>query len=164
MTIEAKRAWKQMVNRCCDPKRSGTAIVWPSYREFKIWHDQNYVPGWELDKDLLVPGNTEYGPDTCRYIPASLNAMQPYNIMDIKYAAIHYGGYRARVRWLGKSVTIGKFNTEADAVYWMRRSKIKWVFESIPKYRSMGAREEILDAVEKKMRAFAGTIGRARQG
>ena len=52
----------------------------------------------------------------------------------------------------------------ADAVYWMRRSKIKWVFESIPKYRSMGVCEEILDAVEKKMREFAGTIGRARQG
>lgn len=151
-----------MRNRCLSESRGGTFILWSTYEEFREWHSKNYVPGWELDKDLLVPGNKEYGPETCRYIPRCLNAMQPYNVMDVKTPGIHYGGYRARVRWEGKQVTIGKFNTAEEAEYWMRRTKIQWVFNAIPKYRAMGVCPELLDAVEKEMRRNAAIVGRAR--
>ena len=159
---EVQRAWKGMQTRCADSNRGGTVIAWPTIREFTPWFEANYVQGWELDKDLLVPGNTEYGPDTCRFVPRSLNSMQPYNVLDIKSATLHYGGYRARVRWQGKQITIGKYDTEQQAVYWMRRKKIQWIFESIPEYRAMGVCEEVLQAIELRMREYAKEIGRAR--
>ena len=159
---EVQKAWKGMQTRCSDNKRSGSKIVWPTIREFTPWFEANYVKGWELDKDLLVPGNTEYGPDTCRFIPSALNAMQAYNIMSIKSASLHYGGYRARVRWKGKQITIGKYDTEQEAVYWMRRRKIQWVFESLPEFRVMGVCEDLLSSVEQQMRKYAKEIGRAR--
>jgi hypothetical protein len=151
-----------MINRCTDPKKRGTFILWKSYEEFRDWHTKNYVPGWDLDKDLLVPGNTEYGPDTCRYVPRSLNSMQAYNILDIKSATKHHCGYRARLRWNGVQVTLGRYATEAEAVYWMRRTKIQWVFNALNEYRQLGVCKDVLDAMEKRMREFAAIVGRAR--
>lgn len=46
---------------------------WKIFSSFKEWHDKNYTEGWDLDKDLLVPGNPVYGPDTCIYVPVYLN-------------------------------------------------------------------------------------------
>lgn len=47
---------------------------WHSFVAFRAWWLNNYREGYELDKDLLVPGNREYGPDVCIYIPGWLNS------------------------------------------------------------------------------------------
>ena len=47
---------------------------WHSFSAFRAWWLDNYKEGWQLDKDLLVPGNREYSPDACIYIPSMLNA------------------------------------------------------------------------------------------
>lgn len=31
--------------------------------------------GWELDKDILIKGNKEYGPDTCVLVPVEINLL-----------------------------------------------------------------------------------------
>lgn len=47
---------------------------WHCFTVFRSWWLDNYRDGYGLDKDLLIVGNREYGPDTCVYVPAWLNA------------------------------------------------------------------------------------------
>ena len=51
---------------------------WHSFSAFRAWWLANYREDWQLDKDLLVVGNREYGPDACIYIPAWLNTFTIY--------------------------------------------------------------------------------------
>lgn len=78
----AYRAWVSMLERAYDPKchaRYPTYVgvtvckEWHSFSAFRAWWLDHYREGWQLDKDLLAPGNREYGPDACVYIPGWLN-------------------------------------------------------------------------------------------
>ena len=46
---------------------------WHSFSAFRTWWLSNYREGDNLDKDLLVVGNREYGPEACVYIPGWIN-------------------------------------------------------------------------------------------
>lgn len=48
---------------------------WLKYSEFIRFHDKYYIEGYALDKDILVPGNKKYGPDTCAYVPQAINKL-----------------------------------------------------------------------------------------
>lgn len=53
------------------------------YQEFAEWcqDQQNYLSKeengtyWRLDKDILVPFNRAYSPDTCCFVPNEINAL-----------------------------------------------------------------------------------------
>ncbi|QQD54814.1 hypothetical protein MHB_0000660 [Pseudomonas fluorescens BBc6R8] len=49
------------------------AECWHRYSDFKVWFDKNCIIGYQLDKDILVPGNRVYGPDTCCFVPKYIN-------------------------------------------------------------------------------------------
>ena len=79
----AYRAWASMIQRAYDKKfhekrqtYSDVTVCkdWHSFSAFRAWWLDNYREGWQLDKDLLMPGNREYSPDACIYIPSRLNA------------------------------------------------------------------------------------------
>ena len=78
----AYQKWVSMVLRCnhqgCLKRRptySNSIICdeWKSFMSFRAWWIKNQVDGWQLDKDLLVPGNKTYSPDTCVFVPLWLN-------------------------------------------------------------------------------------------
>ena len=48
---------------------------WHNFQNFIPWHHENYIEGYDLDKDLYIEGNKVYGPDTCFYVPRWLNCM-----------------------------------------------------------------------------------------
>ena len=87
------------------------APEWYNWENFKAWFDANYVEGYQIDKDILVQGNKVYGPDTCKFVPKSLNV------------AVQLGkGYsKAGNRFVaelsidGKGKYIGTFDTEDEA-------------------------------------------------
>lgn len=78
----ARGVWDGILCRCYSEDR---VIKFPSYRDctvhedwhnfqnFAKWFEENYIEGWHLDKDILVPGNKIYGPDTCCFVPQEIN-------------------------------------------------------------------------------------------
>lgn len=81
--------------------------------------------GWQLDKDILVPGNKVYGPDTCCFVPNSINTMMtikqekatPYPPGVCLYKPT--GKFKSAIGIEGKTKNLGYYDTpdEAYAVY-----------------------------------------------
>ncbi len=46
---------------------------WRSFQDFALWHNEHYIEGYCLDKDLIVEGNKVYSPELCCYVPVWLN-------------------------------------------------------------------------------------------
>ena len=82
-TCPIYRMWVAMFKRCYSgsslslrPSYVGCTVDerWHSFMAFREWVLAQ--PEWEglhLDKDLLVPGNKVYGPDTCLFVPLDVN-------------------------------------------------------------------------------------------
>lgn len=80
--IGAYTSWISMLSRCYGkselehrPSYIGCSVCdeWLLFSNFKRWYDENYVKGYQLDKDLLVKGNKVYSPQTCCFIPLEIN-------------------------------------------------------------------------------------------
>ena len=76
--------WKSMLQRCYDTKelekhptyeKNFVCEEWHSLSNFKKWFDDNYIEGYQLDKDILFPFKNEYCPDNCWFIPQNLNKL-----------------------------------------------------------------------------------------
>jgi len=74
--------WTTMLKRCYSPKwhkRFPTYIgcsvcpEWHYFSKFRLWMENQKWEGLELDKDILVKGNQVYSPDTCCFIPKTIN-------------------------------------------------------------------------------------------
>lgn len=76
--------WKSMLERCYAegyweqyPTYTGCRVAdeWHCLQEFGAWiRMQPFdMPGFQLDKDILAPGNKTYSPDTCALVPAEIN-------------------------------------------------------------------------------------------
>lgn len=48
---------------------------WHNFQNFAKWFEENYVEGFELDKDVLIKGNKVYGPSTCCFVPREINTL-----------------------------------------------------------------------------------------
>lgn len=47
--------------------------LWHNFQNFAEWYYQNYIEGYELDKDIKVFGNKVYSPDTCMFVEPIIN-------------------------------------------------------------------------------------------
>ena len=74
--------WRAMLNRCYGETYKSTTYSkckvceeWYNYQKFAQWYDNNFIDGYELDKDLLQPEieNKIYSPETCCFIPPHIN-------------------------------------------------------------------------------------------
>ena len=77
------QTWHSMLQRCYDdralarvPSYIGCTVIkeWHNYQVFAEWFNTYYIEGYELDKDIKVPGNKVYGPDTCMFVAQAENA------------------------------------------------------------------------------------------
>lgn len=126
------RKWYSMMCRCYSekskkdrPTYNGAAIVpeWHYFMTFRGWMEKQDWEGKQLDKDLLIPGNKLYGPDTCVFLEARVNGFLtestktrgdwPVGV----YLDKSSGKYRA-LCWdtiAGKQKKLGRFDNPKDA-------------------------------------------------
>lgn len=62
---EKARHPSYQLTRICDD--------WKFLSNFQSWMQTQINDGLSLDKDILVQGNKEYGPNTCAFVPAYVN-------------------------------------------------------------------------------------------
>lgn len=100
------------------PTYVGANNLFEDYQVFVEWcnnqygymHKDSNGCFWNLDKDLLVPGNKDYSPDTCMFVPNNINKLftasdarkgaYPLGVtkrIEGKYRASVSDGYKKRV-------------------------------------------------------------------
>lgn len=78
----ARKKWYSIMVRCyngnimANKSYIGCTVDphWHNFQNFAKWHEENYVDGYEIDKDILFPGNRVYGPKNCVYVPRWINS------------------------------------------------------------------------------------------
>lgn len=74
--------WVSMIKRCyrhayqqANPSYIGCKVVeeWKIFSNFKAWMEKQDWQGKHLDKDILIPGNKVYGPNTCVFVDRNTN-------------------------------------------------------------------------------------------
>ena len=132
--------WRSMLSRCYSdnyritrPAYIGCTVHpdWLIRSNFKKWHEDNYVKGYHLDKDILNPDNKQYSAEHCVYVPKYINQVVVYKNNTNKtlptgvvyYTKFTHKNYRAQLKVGGngkqKLKYLGQYSTpeEASAVY-----------------------------------------------
>lgn len=119
--------WIAMKQRCSSDqfqkdnltyKECKICDAWLDFQIFSKWFDENYIQGYQLDKDLLIPGNKLYSPNTCCFIPQEINIaiIKPSKKRDLPIGVHKHGNkFVAHIKENKKSKYLGIFVTEEEA-------------------------------------------------
>lgn len=110
--------WRDMIFRCYSPATQAkkpayigctVAPGWLRFMAFREWYErQPEQDDCQIDKDILVPGNRVYGPDTCALVSRALNV---FCAESIGRQAIKKGSFVQQCRnpFTGKKEYVGSF-------------------------------------------------------
>lgn len=152
--------WSGILERCYSskfhekyPTYIGCTICdeWKLLPNFKEWFDVYHRAGWEIDKDLLVKGNKVYSPETCRFIPKSLNNLIKENrktrgdcCIGVLYREGYKDPYLAQLSVDNQNVHLGCFSTETEAFLCYKLAKESHVKSKASLLYSEGKIDELL--------------------
>lgn len=112
---EALKAWHNMFYRVQNRYTNVTICEeWHTYSNFYQWYSNNFVPGWDLDKD--IKGGMEYSPKNCVFVPREVNLL--FRECNTKYAkgVVRNGeGYQAQISIDGTNEKLGTYPTISEA-------------------------------------------------
>ena len=129
---EVYSKWRTMIERCYGskihlsrPTYAGCTITdeWRDFQDFADWfvsHDYSGY-GYQLDKDILIPNNKIYSPDTCCFVPQELNILftntRPSrdNCPQGVYFRKEYSRYTAQLAVDGGTKHLGSFGCSNEA-------------------------------------------------
>lgn len=143
--------WRNLLKRCYDPvylskepSYAGCSVCdeWLTYSHFKKWFEANNIPGYALDKDILVRNNKVYSPQTCCFVPQEINnavicTQQKKSELPSGIAFQQWGSYynyKAQMSKCGKLVCLGHFSTPEEAHLAYKEAKEQYVKELAIKY------------------------------
>ncbi|WPJ20645.1 hypothetical protein vBPFY1MI_162 [Pseudomonas phage vB_PF_Y1-MI] len=152
--VEYKARWKNMKTRCDDryrerfPTYEGVSMCreWEDFDTFAIWMAAQPWKDRDLDKDILVRGNTVYGPETCRFVPHYVNAVLvgssknpnqalPIGVVEIKGQWRRTKPYKAQAQGVGSKIYLGTYSTPMGAHRAWQEYKIGVLCSVIDKYQ-----------------------------
>lgn len=160
--VIAYTTWRNMFRRCYNPNRTKEALSyhdcsvsksWWSLSNFMEWFKDNYREGYQLDKDILVPNNREYSPETCCYVPPDINklVLQFKSFKKSSPQGVRQtlsGRYEARVKMHDHDIHLGTYDTEERAVLAYLKGKRNLVIEMANDYFAEGLiNEKVYDAL-----------------
>ena len=126
------------------------AEEWLKFSSFKKWMETQYWSGLELDKDILIPGNKQYGPDTCVFIPRYINACLkvkrktsdlPLGVTKVTkipkdMVNLPSNPYVAQVQTRQFKKVHKRFDNAEDAHKFWQQNKVEFYFNLLEKYSS----------------------------
>lgn len=121
------KAYKKPYKYAYSPK---ICEEWLTFSNFKAWMEQQDWIGKQLDKDILIPGNRQYGPESCCFVTQELNKF--FNLHRNRGRKGLYGAYphqrgsryTSQITMLGKKTILGHYDSEIEA-------HLRWVQEKI---------------------------------
>lgn len=142
--------WKNILLRCYEtdsikfkPTSKNCSVVeeWHNYQTFAKWFEENYVEGFELDKDIIVKGNRIYGPTTCCFVPPDINKLikaYDYPEKNCPVGVVKRGRYFIAKISIGDHRTKQKlFKTIEEAFNYYKTFKEKHIKELAEKYKHL---------------------------
>jgi len=146
--------WHSMIHRCYNDnynkkeptyKEITVCDEWHNYQNFADWYDKNYyeVPNekMQLDKDILYKGNKVYSPNTCVFVPQTINNLftKRQNFRGEYPIGVTYSKrdnkFLAQITYDNKTNTIGCFYSSTDAFYSYKKVKEKHIKDVANKYK-----------------------------
>ena len=165
------QTWTNMLKRAYDVK---TKESQPSYKDSYVcedWHNFQNFAKWcneqkgfkvldckgrkyQLDKDLITLGSKVYSPETCCFIPQSLNLAVSKRVANKKYPTGVFfdkktGKYVASVTKFSSHVLLGYFNNVSEAFLAFKVAKEDYVKELAEVYK-----DDICDRAYKALVAY----------
>ena len=135
------KAWMSMIVRSYSeklqteqPTYKYCSVVkeWLTFSNFRAWMELQDWKGKQLDKDILIAGNKEYGPTACVFVSSQINNL----LLDCGAVRGQYpqgtcfhkasGKYAAKCSVKGKRKHLGIFDTikEAEKVYLLFKANL----------------------------------------
>lgn len=157
----AYTAWTKMLERVyCTKKQSKNksyigclvAPEWHNFQEFCRWYEAQPFKGegYQLDKDILVPGNKQYGPAGSRFVPEPINKMLNTNVA--RRSSLPVGvtksgkKYSVKLSMSGAIKCIGSYESVEDAFSAYKSAREGYVRSMAEKYKDK-MQKEIYDAL-----------------
>lgn len=144
--------WRSMLSRCYDskyhvkePSYIGCTVCdeWLRFSNFLKWFEDNYVEGYQLDKDIIHKGNKVYAPEHCAFVPREINSLilrkqaaRGDTPIGVKYDK-RRGYYFASVQYDGHSHFLGHAKNTEDAFLLYKDAKEKRIKEIAESYRDV---------------------------
>lgn len=153
---ESFRRWKNMINRCYNGavherqpgyEKCTVCAEWLNYSNFKLWYDENIAPykelemNVELDKDILIKGNTVYSPETACLVPKFINDLFIGSVSDQReyppgvYFDKDNQKYRACMSFMGSNIKLGTFDSPEAAFSRYKEYKEDFIKDIAEQYR-----------------------------
>lgn len=148
--------WRKMIERCYSSKyhdRQPTYIGcevyhgWLNFQNFALWFEKNYYNiGDEqicLDKDILCKGNKIYSPDTCVFVPQTINNLftKRDNSRGNYPVGVYYDKsmekYKAQCNINIKKKFLGYYNTPEEAFQVYKNFKEQYIKEVAEEYKNV---------------------------
>lgn len=120
--------WANMMQRCYDeithklkPYYAPCTVCeeWLNYSNYRLWHIENAMGDRkvDLDKDILIPGNTVYSSETCTLVTHFANTIfETTRGMESNIVKNNdTGKYDVSMTILGTRKEVGSFDTEEEA-------------------------------------------------
>lgn len=144
------KAWRAILDRCYR-ENSGTknnsyqdvtvCEEWYNFQNFAKWHRENYIEGFQLDKDILSTGVKVYSPETCCFVPQEINMFFIKESVSVgNYpVGVHLnkrsGSFISRITKFGKRFSLGSYKTVLDAKEAYDRAKEQYAKELAEKWK-----------------------------
>lgn len=147
--------WRAMISRCYNEetyinhptyKKCTVCDEWLNYQNFCLWFENNYYEISEetmcLDKDILIKGNTIYSPETCCFVPSTINNLftnrkEHRGKYLIGVSKASKNRYTAYLNKKDKRVRLGTYLTEEDAFMAYKTEKEEYIKQVADLYINM---------------------------
>lgn len=150
--IQAYKTWTGIIDRCYRPGHEvkfkayadcSVCKEWKYFSNFKKWFDENYIEGFDIDKDILIKGNKVYSPEACCFVPRVINLIFAKNKTrksnlprGVKYKK--YGNrYSAEISIDNKNKLIGYFKDVDSAAEAYNQARKEYISEIADRYKNV---------------------------
>ncbi|ALP47448.1 hypothetical protein phiST2_0022 [Vibrio phage phi-ST2] len=178
VTVDERKlyvTWTSMLQRAYDPEYKrrfhtydsvSVCQEWHTLSVFREWFNKNYVPTWQLDKDLICIDNDIYSPSMCAFVPRYLNNLEndsgasrgdlPIGVCYNK----QHGKFQSNVSNSGKLKFLGYFDTPEEASLAHDNAKRAYVlYEIIPRAIEDDVDGRVIESLKRRYKYNKTNIG-----